>query len=64
MSGTHRVSSHHSRGTSSLIEHSLTPSTRWASAESQKNVDPVRVGSSRTVYADWQESAEVPPYGG
>lgn len=63
VSGTHRVSSHHSRGISAFIEHSLAPSPRWGSAESQKNVDLVRVGSSRMVDADGQESAGILPYG-
>lgn len=46
VSGTHRASYHHSCGISAFIEHSLAPSPRWASAESQKNVDWVGVGSS------------------
>lgn len=46
VSGTHRASSHHSCCISSFIEHSLAPSPRLGSAESQKNVDSVRVGFS------------------
>lgn len=63
VSGTHRVSSHHSSGISAFIEHSPAPSPRWGSAESQRDVDWVRVGSSRMDDADWQESAGVLPYG-